>query len=283
LFAKKEELLLYAKENKLAFVEDSSNASDKYTRNYFRHQLLPLLKSIYPNVEDNLLKSIHRFREVEILYNQALDLHKKKLVEAKGSEVHIPVLKLQKAIPRLTILYEILKDFGFSPNQTKEVEELLDSESGRYIASSSHRIIKNRKWLIVSPVSTVDAANILIEKSIAEVEFANGILHLKVIENNLSFQTPSAANIAALNAKEVTFPLLLRKWKQGDYFYPLGMRKKKKLSRFFIDKKLSKTEKENIWVIESNKKIIWIVGYRIDDRFKIEATTTEVLQISLDA
>jgi tRNA(Ile)-lysidine synthase len=280
LFAKKDELLAYARDNNLSFVEDSSNLSDKYTRNFFRHHLFPALKEIYPQVEDNLLNNIERFTEAEELYTQSIDQHKKKLLEVKGNEVHIPVLKLQKSSPVATIVYEIIKDFGFFASQVYEVVDLLASETGKYVASSSHRVIKNRNWLIISPNQTGEAANILIAEKDKKVAFLNGELNFELIENNSRFQIPSANNIAALNYNELAFPLLLRKWKQGDYFYPLGMKKKKKLNRFFTDQKLSKTDKENIWVLEMDKKIVWIVGHRIDDRFKIKTSARQVLRIT---
>ncbi|HKG68341.1 MAG TPA: tRNA lysidine(34) synthetase TilS [Segetibacter sp.] len=282
LFAKKDELIAYAKENRLSFVEDSSNISDKYTRNFFRHNLFPSLKEIYPNVEDNLLNNIGRLTEAEELYKQSVGLHKKKLLEYKGSEIHIPVLKLQKTSPLFTIVYEIIKDFGFTANQTNEVIALLKSETGKYISSSTYRIIKNRSWLIISPQQTMETANILIEAADKKVRFNDGKLTFEIIES-LGFQVPSDNNIAALDYSQIAFPLLLRKWKQGDYFYPLGMKKKKKLSKFFIDQKLSKIDKERVWVLEMNKKIAWIVGHRIDDRFKIQSSTKQVLKISFQA
>jgi tRNA(Ile)-lysidine synthase len=282
LFARKEELVQYAIDKNLPFVEDSSNTSDKYTRNFFRHQLFPLLKEVYPNVEDNLLANITRFLEVEELYKQSVVQHKKKLLELKGNEVHIPVLKLQKSPPVSTILYEILKDYGFTSSQTPEAVGLLESETGKYISSSSHRFIKNRNWLIISPKQTTEADNILIEAHDKKITFSGGELEINLINSSV-FQIPSTSNIAAVDYNEITFPLLLRKWKQGDYFYPLGMKKKKKLSKFFVDQKLSKTGKEKVWVVEANKKIVWIVGLRIDDRFKIQPLTKQVLRITFSS
>ena len=285
LFAKKEEILSFAKENNLSFVEDSSNLSDKYTRNYFRNQLIPSIQKVFPEVEENLLNNIERFKDTEILYQQAIHLHKKKLLEYKGNEIHIPVLKLLKAEPLKTIIYEIIKEYGFTAHQTDEVIHLLKSESGKYISSSTHKIIKDRKWIIIAPHNTQEASNILIDKNDKKIVFENGTIRNKrTRKGKLSLSTENS--IATLDANEITFPLLLRKWKQGDYFYPLGMQNlpagrpgKKKLSRFFIDQKLSLTEKEKIWVIESNKRIIWIVDKRIDDRFKVTARTTNVLKI----
>ena len=280
LFAKKEELLEFAKENALGYVEDSSNASDKYTRNFFRNQLIPSIQKVFPQAEDNLLNSIERFRDIEILYRQSIELHKKKLLEKKGGEIHIPVLKLLQSEPLPTIIYEIIKDFGFTSNQTEEVIKLLKSDTGKYVQSSSYRVLKNRNWLIISPVDSTIAENILIETEDQTIQFSKGKLKFEKLQNT-NYQPQTTNSIANLDADEITFPLLLRKWKQGDYFYPLGMNKKKKLSRFFIDQKLSLTEKENIWVLEMNRKITWVVGKRIDDRVKITPKTKNILKITL--
>jgi tRNA(Ile)-lysidine synthase len=280
LFARREDILAYAKENKLDWVEDSSNASSKYARNYIRHEVLPMLKQIFPAVMDNINSSIERWREGEALYLQALAFHKKKLCEVKGNEVHIPVLKLLKSVPLKTIFFEIIKDFGFSPHQTDDVLSLLQSESGKYVASSTHRIIRNRNWLIIAPLENKAASNILVEKGEKKVVFPGGELLVEITAN---CQPSNSNNIATLDASAVRFPLLLRKWKQGDYFYPLGMKKKKKLSRFLIDQKVSITGKEKTWVVESDKKILWVIGHRIDDRFKITPSTKSVVRLTFQA
>ncbi len=280
LFAGKNMLTNFAKENNLDFVVDSTNGQNDFTRNYFRNELIPAVKKVFPAAEENILKNIERFGAAGRLYQQAIDLHKMKLLEKKGNEIHIAVLKLQKTNPLSTIVYEIIKDYGFTANQTEEVVALLKSESGKYIRSVSHRVFKNRKWLIIAPNQTTEASNILIEEYDQEITFESGGLQ---IEKPSTFNLQSSSSIAQLDIKELTFPLLLRKWKQGDYFYPLGMPKKKKLSRFFIDQKLSLTQKENVWVIENNKKILWIVGMRIDDRFKITPFTKNMLQITFQS
>ena len=284
LFAKKEELLAFAKEHELKWVEDSSNESDKYSRNYIRHQLVPLIEKIYPEAENNLANNFLRFRETEELYKQAIELHKKKLIEQKRNEFHIPVLKLKKSSPLHTIVYEIVKDFGFHAAQVNEIIGLMDSETGKYVSSLSHRVIKNRNWLVIAPIATEQAGNILIEEGIKEIQFAPDSYREASLQLDITSardcQLQTANSIALLDLREVKFPLLLRQWKQGDYFYPLGMKKKKKLARFFIDQKLSKTEKEKVWVLEMDKKIIWVVGHRIDERFKVTNTTDKILRIT---
>ena len=280
LFAKKEELLEYAKHRGLSFVEDSSNRSDKYTRNFFRHELFPLLKQKFPNVEDNLINNIGRFAEIETLYMQSILLHKKKLLEAKGNEIHIPVLKLKKTAPVASVMYEITREYGFSAHQLNDLVGLLESETGKSVSSGSHTIFRNRSWLIISPKQSTNAANILVSEKDKDVTFEQGLLSLKSGDKQSHFQIPADPSIATVDLAKISFPLLLRKWKQGDYFYPLGMKKKKKLSRFLSDQKVSKTSRENTWVLEMDKKIVWIVGHRIDDRFKIVPSTQMVLTIS---
>ena len=294
LFATKESIRQFASDNQLQWVEDSSNAEDAYTRNDIRHNLLPLLKDIYPQVTSNLAANIERFRDIEILYRQKIDDTLKKLVEKKNGELHIPILKLQKTNAASTILYEVIHPFGFTSKQVEEVMHLLQSETGKYVVSSTHRILKNRNWLIIAPLRSAEVSHILVEEAETALQFAGGRLQLSKEKVKASKQfigtnegeilpklRQSPGNLALLDAALVTFPLILRKWKPGDYFYPLGMRKKKKLARFFIDQKLSATDKEKVWVLEMDKKIIWIVGMRIDDRFKVTDSTSGILKIEL--
>ncbi len=275
----KEELLQFAKEHQLDFVEDSSNLSDKYTRNFFRNKIIPAISKVYPQVKDNLQDNIDRFKEIERLYRIATDGLKKKLCKAKGAEWHIPVKQLLQYNNR-ALIYELIRDFGFNEKQVDEVIKLASSDSGKFIESPlfHYRLIKHRNWFIISPAYDGGSVTIVIESTDKEVLFEGGNIQIGKL-NDVQMSTDD--RVATLDAAGIQFPLLLRKWKAGDYFYPLGMRKKKKLSRFFIDQKMSRTEKENSWVVESNKKILWLVGRRIDDRFKITGKTKSVLRLTL--
>lgn len=278
---RKKEILDYAQQNDLAFVEDSSNESSNYTRNYFRNELLPAVKKVFPETEENILKNMERLREVQQVYDDAIISHKKSLIEQKGNEQHIPVLKLKKTASYKTILWEIIKEKNYTAGQLEEVIKLMDCDTGSYIDSDVYRIIKNRKWLIITTKHSAESDEVIIvDAATKNIQFGNKQFKMERVSSS-NFQIPTSTDTACVSAKEMTFPLLLRKVKQGDYFYPLGMKKKKKISRFFIDQKLSKTEKENVWVLETNKKIIWVVGYRIDDRFKIEPATLDILKMSL--
>ena len=278
LFASRVELAQFAENHKLDWVEDSSNLLEKYSRNYFRHNVIPLIEKIYPGANENLKENLPRFREAFILYQQAIAFHKKKLLVQKGNEVHIPVLKLVKTVPLLSVLYEIIEPYGFTSKQINEVVKLLISESGKTVYSSTHRIVKNRNWMIIASLQDKASQLFVLEDKNSTMDFENGRVSLKILPGAISTSSP---NIAHLDARQIHFPLILRKWKTGDYFYPLGMKKKKKVSRFLIDQKISKTGKEKVWVIEMNKKIIWVVGLRIDERFKISPATNQTLRITL--
>ena len=280
LFARRAELEDFVANNQLQYVTDATNFENEYTRNFFRNQIIPLVKESFPEAEKNVLKNIHRFAETEQLYQQAIEQHTKKLLEKKGNEIHIPVLKLLQVKPLHSVLFEIIKQIGFTSHQVADAISLLQSETGKYIQSATHRIIKNRNWLIITPNQTTEAQNILIEEGDSKIHFEKGIIQIER-RPITSYQSSSVNLTAQLNAAEIKFPLLLRKWKQGDYFYPLGMNKKKKISRFFIDQKLSLSQKENVWVIEMDKKIIWVVGMRIDNRFKITDSTQEFISLTL--
>ena len=279
LFTSKSDLKSFAIKNHLDWMEDSSNATVDYTRNYFRNQLIPSLEVVYPDLLQNLGNNISRFKEAGILYEQAILQHKKKLLHISGSEIHIPILKLKKTIPLKSVCFEMIKEYHFSASQTDEFIHLLDSTNGKYISSPSHRIIKNREWLIIAPLQGETSAHIIIEKGMSSVAFTEGNLQIKETAVTTGQHYKDDPLTAFLDAEKIQFPLMLRKWKSGDYFYPLGMQKKKKLARFFIDQKLSKTAKEKIWVLVMGSQIVWVVSRRIDDRFRIRPSTKQVLQI----
>jgi tRNA(Ile)-lysidine synthase len=279
LFATKEAIQLFVKETNLAYREDSSNSSDKYTRNYFRNELIPGIEKVFPHIKENLLNNANRFREINSIYQSAIEKIKSKLVVKQGNESHIPVLKLQKTEAMPSVLYEIIKDYGFTAHQTDEVIKLLNSVSGKYVQSATHTILRNRKWLIVAPLSAEESTHFLIEENDTVVKFPGGELRIEKKRGDVSIVKD--AMTAQLDSFAIQFPLLLRKWKTGDYFYPLGMAKKKKISRFLIDQKLSLNQKQHVWVIESDKKILWVAGYRIDDRFKISGPSVNSLILRL--
>lgn len=277
LFANREEIKFFAIRKNLSWVDDSSNDSDKYTRNYFRHQLIPGLEKVFPAVQENLLENISRIREVEQVYDEAIASYKKKLLIKSGAHWLVSILQLKKLKAHATILWELIKPFHFSAAQLSEVIKLLDAQNGAMVFSSTHRIIKDRKSLIIAPVEALLSGIEVIHEGTKTITTPSGILQIKVAPKT-AFNIPTATNMAAIDFSKIVFPLILRPWKKGDYFYPLGMQKKKKIARFFIDRKCSPIDKENALVLENgNQRIIWLVDKRMDDRFKITNTTKKIL------
>jgi len=272
------EIEAFAKENHLQWVDDSSNQSSKYTRNFFRNEIIPAVQKVYPQATENVMHTITRLKKTEALYEQLVDGVLKKLVIQEGTEAKVPIAKLLQ-YKDTSLPYEVLKKFGFGEKQVPEILKLASSESGSFMQNDQYRIIRNRKWFIITAVQAPPATIIAVEENTKKVVLPYGVLQIKRMEK-AAFHLNTSPLVAQLDNREITFPLLVRRWKEGDYFYPLGLRKKKKLARFFIDQKLSLADKEKVWVVESASRIIWVIGYRIDDRFKLTDATKHMLQFT---
>lgn len=284
LFATRQELETYANDNNLSWVEDSSNAKEDYARNYIRHTIIPAIIEQYPNALLNMAGTMDKLNDAAILYHDRIEMLLKKMVFHDGAMQKVPLLKLAKATQRNTIIWEWLKPFGFSEGQIGEVVKLFDADNGSYISSATHRILRNRAWLILYALGERIRTPQVMENFGSFTPFGDaGFLKLGSPEPFVADSPiPSLPdNEAWIDADIIHFPLILRPWKPGDYFYPLGMTKKKKIARFLIDKKIAPQDKENIWVLESDKRIVWVVGHRIDDRFKLTHKTNQKVKFSL--
>lgn len=274
----KSDLLSYADAHQIAFVEDSSNAHNHYTRNQVRNQLMPVIAEIFPDAPTQMLANIYRFREGIQVYRKAISTQLEKISTPHAAELHIPVEAWKKLDPIQTYTWEIIQAAGFHPAQIPGVLQLLDAATGKYCLSSTHRIIRNRKHLIIAPLANPIHTLIQVDRTDTTISFSNGVISLEAITyNSIPLQTPDTE--AFLHEAALEFPLLIRKWQTGDYFYPLGLNKKKKISRFLIDCKLSATEKERVYVLESNHKIAWVIGLRIDHRFRLQKTAGKALHL----
>ena len=269
----------YAAEHSIKFVEDSSNRTTDYTRNQLRLQVMPLLRDLYPQVGANLQHNIERFQTVYTVYADAVKRWLRKYVRVEGNEQLVSVALILQPENR-AMLHEWLSKHGFTEKQEGELIRLGESQSGHFIISADggYRILRHRKHFILSPVNDSGADEHWIEEEDRQVVFAGGKLEVKMTDVQVD---PSIASseVALLDAAELTFPLLLRKWRSGDYFYPLGLNKKKKIARFLIDQKLSLIEKERVWVLESAQQIVWVVGHRIDHRFRVKESTRSIVKI----
>jgi tRNA(Ile)-lysidine synthase len=281
LFAQKEDLQAYAQDNNISYRDDASNATDAYLRNAVRLHIIPAVKEWFPTAVQNVSESIEHFAQAELLYNKAIEQEKKKLIEQRGQDIYIPVRKLEKCVPLETICYELFAPYGFSGTQVPQILSLLHSETGHYVSSATHNVIRNRDFLIITNIHTEETGLLVIEGAPCKVETAKYAFSFSIAEK--PEKIPTDSTIACLDMDKIEFPVILRKWKTGDYFYPLGMgMKKKKLSNFFIDNKVPLHEKEQLWVLECTKRIAWIGGMRLDERFKIKDNTKRVLVVKCD-
>lgn len=273
----REEIEAFQRENELTFREDSSNASDKYTRNKIRHHLVPLIEQINPGFEAGFIDRLKVFSDLEGLYETKIRKIDKQLFVKRRNDIYIPILKLKKLANKRSILFEYLQPYGYNAAQIDDILGSLDSESGKQFLSPTARVIKDRQFLILTEAAQTDFTAILIEKGDTEVKLKNGLISI-AREEGAKLTIKKDKSHAYLDLDKLEFPLLLRQWKKGDYFYPFGMKlKKKKVSKYFKDEKKPIHEKEVLWILESGKKIVWIVGERTDERYKVTDKTKQVL------
>ena len=268
----KNEILAYANGNHLKWREDSSNAETDYVRNKIRHHIIPVLEEIHPQFLENFSKSIQFLKDEDKLISHHLEEVKSRIFQYNGESIHISIDELEKLHPIETYLHHLFSEFGFK-NST-EIQKVMQSENGE-IRSKTHRFIRNRNEIILTPQNSlkIDEEILLNQDEILEKPLY--LRFLKSEERNLE------AN-EVLDYDTIQFPLRLRKMKTADVFFPFGMKGSKKLSKFFKDELYSKLEKENTWLLVDNEdRIVYVVGKRIDDRFKITKHTHKYLNIFL--
>lgn len=272
----REQIENYAKENKFQWREDSSNASNKYLRNQLRHEVIPVFKSMNPQVLQNVSMTIENLQNSQQIIEDAVVRIQKKVVTIDGDVIKLNIKKLQKLSNPKVYLYELLKDFNFT--NWDDVADLLTAQSGKQVFSETHRLLKDRTHLLLTEIDdTEEVESILISANDSNMATPFGTLHFDEADAVFGKNNNSIFVDKAL----LNYPLTLRKWQEGDLFYPLGMKGKKKLSKFFKDEKLSLIDKENVWVLCSNDAIVWVVGMRADERFKVTESTQEILKIEL--
>ena len=282
LFASRNEIEVYAKAHNVLFREDSSNATDKYARNYIRHHVIPGLEQYFPGMRKAIERNLEHYSEVELFYNAAVEYYKNQIVTFCNDLIYINMQGLAQSPSPPALLYEILKSYGFSNSTASEILENQNYTSGRQFYSNTHRLVNNRQSLIIQKIEntvTETSGEYLIDEHTLNIDVPIR-MKIKKFEYFSGFEPETTPNIAYLDSDKLQFPLLLRKWKHGDRFRPLGMHGMKKLSDFFSDNKLSLIEKEKSWVLVSGEQIAWIVGMRIDDRFKITDKTRKVIRYS---
>lgn len=277
LLFSREEIENYAKENNIHWREDSSNASDKYVRNKIRHHLVPMLKELNPNFITAFQKTQTYLQEAQEMVEDASIMIYQQVAKQEGDDIHFDLNQLKKLPNYKSYLYQWLNEFGFSA--WEDIYALVESQSGKQVFSSEYRLLKDRDSLILSPINFVNVEEqYLIEENEKEVNFPLKLSFCKVAD--ISLVSNKTIFVAA---EKLQFPLVLRHWNKGDIFHPFGMEgKSKKVSKLFKDEKLSLIEKENAWLLCSNNQIVWVVGIRQDERFRIENKKENILKIQLE-
>lgn len=272
VFSRKE-IETYAAENDIPWREDSSNASDKYLRNKLRHEVIPVLKALNPSFLASFENTIDYLKQSQSLAEDAAAMVYQKV--ATEEEHHTVIhLKALLSYPNYrAYLFAWLQPFGFT--DWKAVYDLLEAQSGKQVFSDSHLLLKNRGVLLLFPKQTPVSDEVYwISKEQTEVK-----VPLKMSFCNVGDLSNQTSNVIFVDEDLLQFPLTLRRWQEGDVFQPFGMTGKKKLSKFFKDEKYSLLDKANVWLLCSDTKIVWIVGKRQDERFKVTTATTKILKI----
>ena len=265
----------FAKRN-LSYVTDSTNLSDAYTRNFIRLRILPLLEEVNPSVKKAIARTSEHLAATEVIYLQVIEEARKEVFD---SENRLSIAALMKYPAPNAVLYELLKVYGFSRSVVEDIYSSLTKESGKVFFSSSFRLIKDRDYLLFSPLVKEEIQEYILNGD--EKEWIGPIeLSFESVVITTDFQIRKEKNIAYFDADKLTFPLTLRKWQEGDWFIPFGMKGRKKLSDYFSDRKFSRLEKEQTWLLCSGDTIIWIVGERSDNRFCLDKMTKRALVVN---
>ena len=259
----------------ITYVEDSSNSSDDYARNKIRHQVVPQLKTINPQLEQTFVQNIRRFAETEQVLNQAIESYRKALIRSDAEGDYLEIASVKVLNPQRLILHELLKPYSFTEFLIEDILRSLDRQSGTSFYSTTHRLTIDRADLIITQIKTdEDDVNLLIHPSNERIIFKQQELYISY-SDTIYFERESS--MAFVDYDLLIFPLILRSRQDGDLFMPIGMKKFKKLSNFLIDEKVPLPRKAEVPVlINGNGDLIWIGGLRQDNRYKVTATTKKV-------
>jgi len=280
LFATRSEIEAYARENHIAWREDRSNAEDQYDRNKIRHHLMPLLQNWNPNFYERAQSNLRMLREMNVLASEAIAFHKRACWKETDSGSLIELDLIREHPAKKSILFHWMKPFGFRPDQ---VEQALHQtrQAGAIFRSPTHELLVDReKWHIRNQQTELAVLHRW-PASESKIRVEDGFFRKEPVDlPKVPF--PQDNNTIFLDAEKLTFPLTVRHWWQGDAFQPLGMEgKSQKLQDFFTHQKLDRWEKERVWLVETaQREICWVVGYRIDHRFRIRPQTRSCLKLS---
>lgn len=274
LIFSREEIENYTQENKIEWREDSSNASEKYFRNKIRHKIVPILKELNPSLLESFQQTTDNLKQTKELAQENIEAKWEEITTVSNDATILCIEKIKALKNHRSYLYSWLQPYGFTA--WKDINDLLEAQSGKQILSDNYRLIKDRNQLILTSKETNISEEFLIQDTDTSINFPINLSFC-----NLSYiSTPKNTSIF-VDYDKLKFPLILRKWKEGDYFYPSGMNGKKKVSKYFKDQKFSLIDKENTWILCSQDDIIWIINHRADERFIANKKSKNILNITL--
>jgi tRNA(Ile)-lysidine synthase len=276
LFLSSEDIVDLISKQDIDFVEDSSNKSTNYARNKIRLTVIPQLREINPNLDETFQHNIKRFADTELVLQQIVANLKAEILKEELGKVYLSIKKIKALNPQHLLLFELLRPFGFTESVVAELLEGLDKQSGTSFFSISHRMVINRQALIIDSIADrdIENKNLIIHSHDEHVRFLGSEILITSSED-IHFEKNS--NKAFVDTNKLIFPLVLRSWQAGDKFKPIGMSRSKKLSDFFIDEKVPLSDKDLIPIlVNGNGELIWIAGWRQDNRYKLTEATKNV-------
>jgi tRNA(Ile)-lysidine synthase len=281
LFATRMEIAHYAAQKKLDHREDGSNSLTEFQRNKIRHLILPLMEELNPSFREGLQDTISHLKDTHAIYFQAIEQAKERVFSRKpAGEIELSIPELRLLNPLSSFLFEMLKPYHFNGDVIEEMLKSIDGQSGKQFFSPTHRAITDRETILIKRQKELTSKRYYIDESIMQLDFPVK-LNISAQNRDGSFNLYTSPKIALVDLDKLQFPLILRKWQKGDYFQPLGMKGMKKLSDFFVDEKFSLHDKEEVWLLTNGKEVVWIVGIRLDDRYKITTSTKRMLVLEL--
>lgn len=270
------DILEYLEDRKLNYVDDSTNNEDLYARNKIRLNIIPLLETINPSVKEAIIRTSDNLKQVSNIYQMYIAQVKNDIF--KENRINISLL-IQYAEPE-AILFEILSPFGFNPATIRQIFESIIAQSGKIFYSETHELLKDRGYFILKEKETLVIDSYTIHEDDKSLSHPLR-LNIEKIDISDDFYIEKNPRIIYIDANKIKYPLTLRHWKKGDWFVPFGMKGKKKVSDYFSDQKYSLFDKESAWILCSDNDIVWIIGKRADDRFRIDKETTRIIRISI--
>ena len=276
----RQEILDWLHQQNIPYRTDSSNLSDEYTRNFIRLHILPMLEMLNPSARKAIARTATHLSDIEIIYTDFIEKERKRLID---EQQRINIAGLMQSVAPQTVLYELLKPFGFTRLVSESVYHSLTGESGKifYAPVSDYQLVKDRDFLLLTTrLTKADTVYTIQADDLIETPIR---IKTQKVAKTPDFRIAKSKSIASFDCDKLTFPLTLRIWRKGDWFVPFGMKGRKKLSDYFNDQKFDRNRKYLTWLLCSGSDIIWIVGERPDDRYRIDKSTKTVLTVYCDA